>query len=179
MSNTDLELVQRVVQGDSGAFEVILEKYEKPIFNVTYRIVRNTDDAQDITQTVFIKVYERLDRYNPAHKLFSWLCKIAVNESLNHISRGKRTVDFEDNMASGGKSPEEQAAAGEKSYHLECALADLNLDYRIVIILKYFMELSYSDIGGILDIPEKTVKSRLYTGRQILKDTLRSRGFMN
>ena len=98
---------------------------------------------------------------------------------MNHVSKQKRNVDLDDNTAAGGGNPEERTVAGERSRQLERALADLNLDYRIVIVLKYFLELTYSDIGDILDIPEKTVKSRLYTARQILKDTLCRRGFMN
>ena len=154
MSGEDLALIQDVLAGNTGAFEAILDKYEKPIYNVAYRIVKNRDDAMDVTQTTFVKVYERLDTYNPAHKLFSWLCKIAVNESLTRISSRKREVDINGNDPVETETPEDRAATSERSRQLEEALKELNVDYRIVVVLKYVVDLSYGEIGEILQIPE-------------------------
>ncbi|HGY56573.1 MAG TPA: sigma-70 family RNA polymerase sigma factor [Caldithrix abyssi] len=172
----DKELVKRCVKGDQKAFEALVDKYQKTVFNIIYRLIHNYDESEDLTQKVFIKVYENLDAFNSRYKFFSWLYRIAVNESLNHIKAKKRLTPLEEGYAASEKRPDETFNGKEVSERLQNAINQLNANYRTVIILKHFQNCSYSEIADIVDIPEKTVKSRLFTARQLLKDILIKEG---
>lgn len=161
---------------DRETFEEIIKEYDSKIFYTVYRLVDNYEDAMDITQTVFLKAYEKFNLYDPSYKVFSWLYKIAINESLNHVKSKKRTVQLDPRLVAKEKSPEENLLEKILVDHLQKALRTLKLDYRIVVVMKYFLELSYSDISKTLDIPVKTVKSRLFTARALLKNILVKQG---
>lgn len=171
-------------KGDKEAFGAIVDRYQKAIFNVAYRMVNDYEDAMDITQSAFIKAYENLDKYDPSHKFFSWLYRIAINESLNHLSKRKRLARLayepgDSRMYGAGvRSYEDPAEQSETDAVLQGALAQLKFDYRLVVILRHFLSLSYREIGEIIDVPEKTVKSRLFTGRQLLKEILVEQGYV-
>ena len=154
-----------------------MAKYEKTIFNIAYRLVNDHEDAMDITQTVFLKAYEKLDTYNPAHKFFSWFYRICVNESLNHISKRKREVKLDRDIPTMRSNPEAGTTQWEANRHLQSALMSLKFDYRAVLVLKHIYDFSYREISEIMEIPEKTVKSRLFSGRQMLKESLLKQGF--
>ncbi len=174
----DSKLVSRAIGGDQRAFEAIVQRYERTVFNVAYRVVKDQDDAADITQSVFIKVYRKLGSYDPRYRFFSWIYRITVNESINHLKRTKRRAEVDCGPEARGRgTPWESLAQTEKSDFLQNALMVLKLDYRVVIVLKYFLELSYREISEIAGIPEKTVKSRLFTGRQLLRDILVRQGY--
>ncbi len=161
---------------DRETFEEIIKEYDSKIFYTVYRLVDNYEDAMDITQTVFLKAYEKFNLYDPSYKVFSWLYKIAINESLNHVKSKKRNVPLDPRLASKEKSPEENLLEKKLVDHLQKALRTLKMDYRIVVVMKYSLELSYSDISKTLDIPIKTVKSRLFTARALLKNILVKQG---
>ena len=162
---------------DFNRQEAIVERYQRTIYNVAYRMVRDEGDAADITQTVFIKVYRKLDRYDPDRKFFSWLYRIAVNECLNYIKKRKHEVVADGDYAVSRMSPWDDVARGERSELLEGALMDLKPEHRVVIVLKYFLEFSYREISDIAGIPEKTVKSRLFTARRQMRDALMGLGY--
>jgi len=162
--------------GDRHAFEVLLVRYEKPVFNAAYRMLSNAEDARDVTQTVFLKAFENLGKYDPKYKFFSWIYRIALNESINCLSKQNRLDVLQQEPASQTGGPEEQTGNEQLSEGIQAALMTLKPDYRTVIILKHLMDCSYLEISQILDIPEKKVKSRLYSGRQLLKDALTSGG---
>jgi RNA polymerase sigma-70 factor (ECF subfamily) len=172
----DLELVKRCRAGERDAFERLVEKYQRAIFNLALRMVQSPDDAEDIAQTAFLKAYERLETYKEKHKFFSWLYRIAVNESLSFLEERKRFSGLDE--ASQIPEPEkaDTAEASDLSARIEEALMELKVEYRAVTVLKHFEGLSYEEIGQILDIPEKKVKSRLFTARQMLRDILVRKG---
>jgi RNA polymerase sigma-70 factor (ECF subfamily) len=174
----DIDLVRRCLGGDLKAFEIIVERYQKPVFNVALRILSSTDDAADIAQATFVKAYEKLSSYNDKHKFFSWLYRIAVNTSLNFLEQKKRSDLLGDQEVSQGNQVEEELDAAERVEKLDDAILNLPVDYRVVIVLKHFHDLTYEEIGVILDIPDKTVKSRLFTARQMLKEILLKAGLM-
>jgi RNA polymerase sigma-70 factor, ECF subfamily len=177
MTNEDDKLVRQALGGDRKAFTMLVLKYEKPIYNLAYRMAQNAEDAADITQTTFVKAYLRLDSFNPAHKFFSWLYRIAVNESLNQIERRRRAQTFHYDPPQSGPNPDEELEHKESCAHLARALAAMTLEQRVVIILKHLLLLPYREIAEILDISEKTVKSRLFTARHILRDQLVKQGY--
>jgi len=167
----------KVAKLDRDTFETMVRTYARAVFNVAYRIVNDYEDAMDITQTTFIKIYEKFDQYDPARDPFNWICKIATNESLNLVKRNSRSVPLESDLRVDARSPETECLQGEASAQLQRALMGLGLDYRIVMILRHFQNLSYREISAILELPEKTVKSRLYTAREILRTSLLKQGY--
>lgn len=172
-------LVRSCQQGDRQALDTLVRHYEKPVFNAAFRILGNTDEASDVTQTAFLKVFENLDRYDPKHRLFSWLYRIALNEAIDQIRRRNRLEPLADERCAGNESPERVTAEAERARRVQAVLMELSVDYRTVIVMHYFTECSYRDIAGILDLPEKTVKSRLFTARQQMKEKLAALGITN
>lgn len=131
-------------------------------------MVGNREDARDITQTVFLKAYENLGSFDRRHKFFSWVYRIMINESLNHLSRAKRMEPLDESLESRVAGPDEECARNRLNDSIQSALEELAPDYRQVIVLRHFAQLSYEEMSGVLEIPEKTVKSRLHTARQLL-----------
>lgn len=164
------------MKGDRRAFETLLVRYEKPVYNAAYRMLHNRDDARDVTQTVFLKVYENLDQYNPAHRFFSWVYRIALNESINWLKKSNRQEALDYEAEDQGDGPEAMANDQQLGEGMEAALMRISSDYRAVIILKHVLGCSYIEISEVLDIPEKKVKSRLYTARQLLQESLTQQG---
>jgi RNA polymerase sigma-70 factor (ECF subfamily) len=173
----DSKLALRAARGDDRAFEKIVEKYERTVFNVALRIVKDEDDAADVAQLVFVKAHRKLSTYNPQYKFFSWLYRITVNECINTLRKRKREVLVDCDFKAGGGTAWDALAQDERGESLAHALMGLKLDYRIVIVLKYFLELSCSEISDIVRVPEKTVKSRLFTARHQLRDILIRQGY--
>lgn len=172
LETEDYVYVRECLQGHTEAFEKLVEKYQRPIFNTALRLVKDHEDAQDITQSVFLKAYEKLKSYKPKHKFYSWIYRIAVNTSLNHIYQQKNREEISETMRSAEKNPEEKYQEVELSERIQDALMQLSLDYRLIIILRHFEQMTYKEMSYILEIPEKTVKSRLYTARQLLAEIL-------
>ena len=168
----DIRLIQLCKDGEKRAWYTLIEKYNPVVFNLAYRMLNDRGDAEDVTQSVFAKIVERLDEFNPKYKFFSWMYRIALNESLNYRRSKQGREQVSDNLQSVEKSPLESYEASEASESIQQALLELSEEYRAVVILKHLQGLSYEEIGNILDLPEKTVKSRLFTARLRLRDIL-------
>ena len=175
-SENDRELIENCMNGDRQAIEALLFRYEKPVYNAAYRMLNSSEDARDVTQTVFLKVLEKLDSYDPQYRFFSWIYRIALNESINCLKKQNRLDAFDREPISQANGPEEQTGADQVSQGMQTALMTIQAEYRTVIVLKHFADCSYTEISQILDLSEKKVKSRLYTGRQLLKDALTKSG---
>ena len=174
-NDADQELVERCRKGDWSAFTELVVKYQRPIYNAAFWMLRKPEDAKDITQTVFLKVAERLDEYDPKFKFFSWIYRIAVNESLNMLRRNGREEAIDDEVelpSRGNDDPEQHANDAEVSRRIEAALMRMSTNDRMVLSLRHFSECSYQEIAEILNLDEKTVKSRLFEARQRLRDLL-------
>lgn len=173
---SDSELVQRCLDGNRNAFAVLIERYEKPVYNVALRMLKNGQDAEDVAQTVFLKAFEKLSSFNPDYKFFSWLYRMTVNESINWSKKRRPSEELPVHMVDAGGGPAEELARRELSDQVGEALLMLSPEDRAIIVLKHFQGFPYRDIAYILDTTEKTVKSRLYTARQRLKDALLIQG---
>lgn len=174
-NDADIALVERCRRGDWSAFTELVVKYQRPIYNAAFWMLRRQEDAKDITQTVFLKVAERLDEYDPKFKFFSWIYRIAVNESLNLLRRNGREEALDDEVelpGPDGDDPERHANDAEVSRRIEGALMRMSTNDRMVLTLRHFSECSYQEIAEILNLDEKTVKSRLFEARQRLRDLL-------
>ena len=172
----DTKLIERCISGDRQAFEALLAEYEKPVYNAAYRMLNSPDDARDVTQTVFLKVFENFGQYDPSRRFFSWIYRITLNESINWLGKANRLEPLTFEAADDGKGPEQELESARVSASVQAALMTLKTDYRTVVILKHFLGCSYLEISETLELPEKTVKSRLYTARQQLKDKLTKMG---
>ncbi len=167
----DRALVGRYLKGHSEAAAALVDRYQQRLFNVALRMLGNMQDAEDVTQTVFQNAFLKLDTYDPTYRFFSWIYRMAVNESLNALKRRKPTVTI-DELA----IPAPGAAADhrtEAEIRVGMALRALNPDDRAVVVLKHFASFSYQEIAQVLEIPVQTVKSRLFTARERLRLTLR------
>lgn len=173
------ELVEACRKGDRQAMDTLVRQYERPVYNAAFRMLGNADDAADVTQTTFIKALENIDSFKSGYRFFSWVYRIAVNESINQLKRRKPSETFDDTRASSAPMPDELAAAGQVSREVQTALMELQESHRSVLVLKYFTGCSYREIGEILEIPEKTVKSRLFSARQQMKEQLQQRGVIS
>ena len=170
----DAALVNDCKNGDRRAMSQLVSQYQRPVYNAAYRILGNKDDAADITQTVFLKVFEHIADYDAKFKFFSWIYRIAINESLNQVKKRRMQEPLADSQASPWQGPAEELDSKTLCDRVQDALSQLNEDYRTVVVLKYISGCSYQQIGEILQLPEKTVKSRLYSARQLMKKTLQN-----
>ena len=172
LENEDFKLVSDCLSGNGRSYEVLVEKYHKIIFRLANKLVKDFDDAEEITQSVFVKAYENLKNYNPNYKFFSWLYRIAVNESINFGKRKKSVEKISENFRSVDDDPDKIYDNNALSDVITDALMELDMLYRMPVVLKHFLDYSYKELSYLLGVPEKTVKSRLFTGRQLLKDIL-------
>jgi RNA polymerase sigma-70 factor (ECF subfamily) len=168
----DGTLVQRCQDGDLRAFDRLVVRYQKPVFNAALRMLRNPEDARDVAQTVFLKVFEHLRQYDPNLRFYSWIYRITLNESINALGRLRPCEAISGNEIDEAPGLERQVESAQMSRAIEHALMRIQPDHRAVIVLRHFLHLGYQDMGDILELPEKTVKSRLYTARQLLRDLL-------
>jgi len=162
--------------GDQRAKENLVRQLQKPVYNAAYRMLGNADDAADVTQTTFLKVFENIQQYNPKFRLFSWTYRIAMNETIDQLKRRSRTQTLEDQPVSETDSPQDSAATSQLAGEVQETLMELSEDHRAVMVLRYFSDCNYEDIGRILNIPKKTVKSRLFSARQAMRGRLNEHG---
>lgn len=163
----DSAAVSRCLRGETSAFEALVTRYQKVLFTVALRMLGDADEATDATQNAFVKAYQRLDAYDPTFRFFSWIYRILTNECLNAIRDRRPTEPVTPDLAV-TTTPVDALEADERREAIQAALLALPVDYREVIVLRHFAELSYEDIASTLGIPAKTVKSRLYSARQQL-----------
>ena len=168
----DRMCVERCLRGEANAFEGILDRYEKPVYNAILRLGADREEARDLCQQVFIKVYERLDTYDQTRRFFSWLYRVAINETINHMKAHRNWEPLSPTLTYDRANPEEEAQATEQHQVVQKALLVLEPKYRLAIIVRHFLNLTYEEAAQILSLPVKTLKSRLFTARQLLRDIL-------
>jgi len=172
----DEALVQRCLSGDTEAFGELVSRYERPLFNVALRMLRDREEARDATQNAFVKAWQHLDQFDRNRRFFSWLYRIAVNESLNRATRRRRAEPLDENLVDRAGSPAERAERSEQAMLVERAVEQLSDTYREVIVLRHWLDLSYDEIAEALHVPAKTVKSRLFSARTRLGEILATMG---
>ena len=184
----DADVVLLAQQGRDAAFRELLRRYERPVFSLVFRMVRDRDTAEDLAQESFIKVLNNIDRYRPEFKFSSWLFKIANNVAIDHLR--KRTVDtvsLEGSryatttaeaestaipVASKDQSALEEMESRELGGAIERAVAALRPEYRACILLRHVEDRSYEEIAATLDLPLGTVKTYIHRARHELRKAL-------
>ena len=165
-TNEEAALVARCLRGEPDAFEPLVARYERVLFSVALRLVGDYEDARDATQNAFVRAYVHLETFDPNRKFFSWIYRIVVNECLN-LRRARRpqerlvaTIE--------AKRTADGVEALEQRDQIQVALQALTDEYREVVVLRHFADLSYAEISEVVGVPEKTVRSRLFSARQRL-----------
>jgi RNA polymerase sigma-70 factor (ECF subfamily) len=186
----DIQLVARARSGDERAYRALLEKYQRAVFSICLRMVRNRDEATDLAQEAFIKVFASLDRYNPAYAFSSWLFKITSNLCIDYLRKRRidtlpmdqpidgETGEIQRQYAAPDPTPEERLDRNQKMERLEEAIMSLPEHYRIMLVLRHQEDLSYEEIADHLSVPLGTVKARIHRAREMLKNLLGSEDFL-
>jgi len=170
----EAELISRCRQGDDKAFEKLVIKYQKPVYNLALRITHSSMLAEEVTQVTFIKVFEKLDSYRCEYPFFSWLYRIAMNEAINEARRGKYHDKLENHYLAA-----ETASSFELADAIQDALMLLRPEDRALIVLRHFHHLGYPEIAYIINRSESHVKSQLFRARHALKQILIRMGISN
>lgn len=174
----DRELVQAVLEGNSEAFDELAERYGGKLYNAALRVTGNPEDALDAAQNALLKAFDNLASFDPSYRFFTWIYRIQMNEALNLVYKRRRYVGLPSEMpAPTQANPEREYLDRETGSAIETALLELTPDYRAVVVLRHFHGFSYEEMAEILDVPAKTVKSRLFTARRELRRQLSERGF--
>jgi RNA polymerase sigma-70 factor (ECF subfamily) len=187
-SASDHEVVQRARAGHEDAYRELLRRYQRPVFSLIYRMVRDREMAEDLAQETFVKVLNALDSYRPEFKFSSWIFKIANNAAIDHLRRRQLDTLSLDGapqattperveatalqVAGGGESPLDELQARELGSAIEQAIGKLRPEYQACIILRHIEDRPYEEIAEILDLPLGTVKTYIHRARAELKDAL-------
>lgn len=157
------------------AFAELVARYQDRIYNYAYRMTGSREDAQDLAQETFIRVYTHLDRFRVEERFSPWIYRITTNLCLNHLKRRKRNIPLLPDSADfdGPVSPDNALEASEERLILQQAILSLPEHYRAVILLRHVEELSYDEIAQATELPLGTVKTRLFRARELLQHQLR------
>ena len=185
---SDHELVTRAQTGSEKAYRELLGRYQRPVFSIIYRMIRDREQAEDLAQETFVRVFNNIDRYDPRFKFSSWIFKIATNLTIDHIRRKElNTVSIDGSrnavtaeqieatsitIASDDENPEELLEAKELGEEIEGAIGKLRPEYKAAILLRHVEGREYQEIAEILSLPLGTVKTYIHRGRNELREQL-------
>jgi len=182
----DGELVISALSGREACFEELVRRYQRPIAAYVYRMVGSYDAALDLTQEVFIKVYNSLSRYRSEFKFSTWIYKIAHNAAIDHLRRhavreqslvtGPESERREISIESRRLTAEQESERKERRSEIEAVVQLLPTAYRELIVLRHSQDLSYDEIAEDTGLPLGTVKNRLFRAREAMRDQLLQRG---
>jgi RNA polymerase sigma-70 factor (ECF subfamily) len=182
--NEEIQLIEEAKKGDLAAFEKLILSYEKMIYNYCLRMTNSREDAEDLTQEVFIRLYKSLKRFRGRSKFSTYVYRIAHNICIDHYRKSKVGIIFlsqpknseddrEMDLPAAEPSPEETALQKEQQELLLQCIAQLKPNYRTIIVLREIQERSYEEIAEILNMPLGTVKSHLSRARTALREAVR------
>lgn len=172
------EIIGRMLGGDRSAFTDLVEKYQSPIFNLAYRMTGSYEDADDLTQEIFIRAYQKLQQFDPNKKFFTWLYTIGVNHIRNHLKKNFRDVLH---LKAANSSLEQQQRNGEEEgdvlsdermIRLEQVIRKLPVDLREAIILKFMQDLTFEEVADVMGDSVSAVKMRIYRGLEKIKQMM-------
>lgn len=169
--NDELTWIAAARRGDRNAFGRLVQAYQVPVYNLTYRMLGNTGEAEDAAQETFLKAYARLNTYQPDMKFSNWILAIASHHCVDRLRRRRFTwVPVDDNpalewLSDDGEQPDAAVLRSERAAEIQRLVSKLDPDYRAPIVLRYWYDLSYKEIADILNISESALKSRLHRAR--------------
>jgi len=183
---SDAELVSSVAGGRDGGFEELVRRYQRPIISYVYRMLGDYEASLDVSQEVFIKVYNSLDRYSCDYKFSTWLYRIAHNAAIDHLRRNSVSTQsletengdgaYQIQIESAQPTPEQERERSEWRTEIEAVVKCLPAAYRDLILLRHSRDLSYEEIAEVTGLPLGTVKNRLFRAREMMRGLLVERG---
>lgn len=191
MDNEDYKLIKLCLRGRKEVFAQLVDKYNRRVYNLAYRLTSNPEKAKDIAQEAFIKIYKSLERYDPKYKFSSWLLKTVSNLCIDyHRTKRTATASLEKIIESGAEgailsdthlkaSTEEVIEEKLEQLELKAIIQEgielLPVDYKSVLVLRHIQSLSYKEMAQILNLPMGTIKARIFRARKLLKGFLETK----
>ena len=169
-------LVLRCQEGEGAAREQLVTRYERVVYTVALRMTGDREEARDITQAVFLKVFRGLATFDTRRRFFSWIYRIAVNESIDRLRARKPDESLDESREDSADRPDAVTERHQAADMVQVALMELGHDDRQVLVMRHWLDRSHAEIGEALGITEQTVKSRLFEARRRLGRILKSRG---
>ena len=185
----DSTLIKKILQGNLRAYRHLIDLHQRLVAHIVYRLVSNAEDQEEICQEVFIKVYQNLSKFKFESKLSTWIGRIAYNTTINYIRKEKlplyndiaiptekesegEKIDHMASIKSANPTPEEFVESIDRNRLIHKQIENLPAPFRTILTLYHLEQLSYGEIGEIMNLPEGTVKSYLFRGRKKLKEVL-------
>ena len=170
--------LEQARQGDKIAFGKLIEAYQTPVYNLAYRMLHNSREAEEAAQEAFIRAYTRLDSYDPKRKFSTWMLSITSNYCVDLLRKRRGVMLSIDEplpphpalMSDSDKRPERQVMLSEQQEMVQLLLAELSEDYRQAVVLRYWHDLSYEEIAEIMNTTISAIKSRLFRARRQLAE---------
>ena len=179
---TDDELIGRVRRGETRLFAELVHRYQDPVYGMAVRFIRSPAEAEDLAQEAFLRAFRGLEGFKGDSRFSTWLYRITWNLCADWLRRNRKpgraplAIDDAADVADGTVDIEEGYLAAEEKQEVRRALDRLDEKYRSVLLLLYYQKLSYDQIADVLDVPLKTVETRLYRARKLLGESLRRAG---
>ncbi len=171
---SDRDLILNARHGHAEAFGELVTRHQTSVFNVCYRILHERGEAEDMAQETFIRAHAKLGSFDSERPFGPWIRRVAANVCLNYLESQKITTELDDEKdADESQSLEKQVEVKERGEQIRAALASLPANYRIVVELRHYQEMSYDEIAGELKIPLSDVKSNLFRARKLLAEKLK------
>lgn len=184
---TDVELIAKAIRGREDGFEELVRRYQRPITAYVYRMLNDYESSLDVTQEVFIKVYNSLEKYSSDYKFSTWLYRIAHNAAIDHMRRNSANLQsletendegaYQMQIESPLLTPEQERERSEWRSEIEAVVKCLPSVYRELILLRHAQDLSYDEIAEVTNLPLGTVKNRLFRAREMMREIFIERGF--
>lgn len=184
----DFILIEQAKGGDEKSYAELMQRYKKPVYHMILKMVRNVDDAEDLTIEAFAKAFKNLKKFNPEFTFSTWLFRIATNNCIDFIRKKKldtysisntykdekgENVDLD--IKDFNPNPQEETIKSEKVEIIQAIVTKLPPKYQVLVKLRYFQELSYEEIAAEIDAPLGTVKAQLHRARELLYDLIKNR----
>lgn len=173
--------IEQALKGDRVAFGHLVQAYERPVYNLTYRMLGDSAEAEDAAQETFLRAYTKLATYQPDRKFVNWLLSIASHYCIDCLRRRSRAPNVSLDgplppqwMASNGPQPDQVASRKQERDRIRESLDSLPADYRAAVILRYWYDMSYEEIASVMRTTESAIKSRLHRARQMLARQLQA-----
>jgi RNA polymerase sigma-70 factor (ECF subfamily) len=184
---TDVELIAKAIRGREDGFEELVRRYQRPITAYVYRMLSDYESSLDVTQEVFIKVYNSLEKYSSDYKFSTWLYRIAHNAAIDYMRRNSANLQsleteneegaYQLQLESPLLTPEQERERSEWRSEIEAVVKCLPAVYRELILLRHAQDLSYDEIAEVTNLPLGTVKNRLFRAREMMREIFIERGF--
>ncbi|MWC27187.1 RNA polymerase sigma factor SigW [Paenibacillus sp. MMS18-CY102] len=184
MISVEARLARLALKGDQQAFAEIVDMYQDKLYHMAYRMLYNRQEAEDVVQDAFLRVYRNLERYDESLKFSTWIYRIATNLCIDRLRRRKPTYSLDAESAdhegldgysmvpSDNRTPESETMLSETQRIIHQAIETLPAKYKSVMVLRYLQEMSLQEIGDVLDMPVTTIKTRVHRGREFLRKRL-------